>query len=143
MLPRILSHKLVDALAHFPAVALLGPRQVGKTTLALDIGKTFNALYLDLESEQDQARISQPELYFADHQDQLVILDEVHRAPGLFPVLRGVIDKGIRDGRRNGQFLLLGSAALDLLKQSGETLAGRIAYEELTPITILEAGSEC
>ena len=140
MIPRTLSLKLVESLANFPAVALLGPRQVGKTTLALDIGRTFNALYLDLESEQDQARISQPELYFADHQAQLVILDEVHRAPGLFPVLRGVIDKGIREGRKSGQFLLLGSAALDLLKQSGETLAGRIAYEELTPITILEAG---
>ena len=141
MIPRTLSLKLVESLANFPAVALLGPRQVGKTTLALDIGRTFNALYLDLESEQDQARISQPELYFADHQGQLVILDEVHRTPGLFPVLRGVIDKGIREGRKSGQFLLLGSAALDLLKQSGETLAGRIAYEELTPITILEAGS--
>jgi hypothetical protein len=77
-------------------------------------------------------------LYLADHQDTLVILDEVHRAPGLFPVLRGLIDKGRRTGRRSGQYLLLGSASLDLLKQSGETLAGRVAYLELAPLNVLE-----
>lgn len=141
MFKRILTSKLLDALAHSPAVALLGPRQVGKTTLALEIGKVHNAIYLDLESEQDRAKLTQPELYLADHQDKLVILDEIHRAPGLFPVLRGLIDKGRRARRRTGLYLLLGSASLDLLKQSGETLAGRIAYLELTPFNVLEAQS--
>ena len=138
MIERRLSPQLKDAISHTPAVALLGPRQVGKTTLALEVGREFNALYLDLESEQDRAKLAQPELYLADHQDQLVILDEVHRAPGLFPVLRGLIDRARRVGRSAGQYLLLGSASLDLLKQSGESLAGRIAYLELAPFNVLE-----
>ena len=140
MIPRSLAPLLADAIAHTPAVALLGPRQSGKTTLALDVAKRRGAVYLDLESEQDRAKLAQPELYLADHQDTLVILDEVHRAPGLFPILRGFIDRGRRAGRRAGQYLLLGSASLDLLKQSGETLAGRIAYLELTPFHVLETG---
>ncbi|NTV88733.1 MAG: ATP-binding protein, partial [Burkholderiaceae bacterium] len=114
---------------------------VGKTTLALEVGRGFDALYLDLESEEDRARLAQPELYLADHQDQLVILDEVHRAPGLFPVLRGLIDRARRAGRHSGQYLLLGSASLGLLKQSGESLAGRIAYMELAPFNVLETPS--
>lgn len=138
MIERSLAPKLLDAIAHNPAVALLGPRQAGKTTLALEVGQGLNALYLDLESEQDRAKLAQPELYLADHQDKLVILDEVHRAPGLFPVLRGLIDRARRLGHASSQYLLLGSASLDLLKQSGESLAGRIAYLELTPFTILE-----
>jgi len=138
MIDRHLVPALADALAYSPAVALLGPRQVGKTTLALAVGKRLDALYLDLESEQDRAKLAQPELYLADHLDRLVILDEVHRAPGLFPVLRGLIDRSRRAGRREGLYLLLGSASLDLLKQSGETLAGRIAFLELTPFTVLE-----
>ena len=138
MIKRYLFPQLVDALKNNPAVGLLGPRQVGKTTLALEAGRDFNAHYLDLESEQDRAKLSQPELYLADHRDKLVILDEVHRAPGLFPVLRGLIDQARRDGRRATQYLLLGSASLDLLKQLGETLAGRIAYLELAPFSALE-----
>ena len=138
MLDRSLAPRLEDALAHTPAVALLGPRQVGKTTLALAAGRRFDALYLDLESEQDRAKLAEPELYLSAHQDKLVILDEVHRAPGLFPVLRGLIDRARRAGRRSGQYLLLGSASLDLLKQSGESLAGRIAYLELAPFSVLE-----
>src|SRR4030067_621031 len=140
MFKRLLATRLIDALMHFPAVALLGPRQAGKTTLALEIGKAYNAIYLDLESEQDRAKLAQPELYLADHQDKLVILDEIHRAPGLFPVLRGLIDRGRRVGRQSTQYLLLGSASLDLLKQSGESLAGRIAYLELAPFNVLETG---
>src|ERR1039457_323877 len=140
MISRQLYPILSEALANSPAVVLLGPRQVGKTTLALEVGKTFDALYLDLESEQDLAKLDQPELYLADHQDRLVILDEVHRVPGLFPVLRGLIDKGRRTGRHTGRYLLLGSASLDLLKQSGETLAGRVAYLELSPFNLLETG---
>ena len=138
MIKRSLFSRLVDAIENNPAVGLLGPRQVGKTTLALEAGRRFNAHYLDLESEQDRAKLSQPELYLADHRDKLVILDEVHRAPGLFPVLRGLIDQARRDGRRTTQYLLLGSASLDLLMQSGESLAGRIAYLELAPFNVLE-----
>ena len=138
MINRRLSTLLAEALERSPAVVLLGPRQVGKTTLALAEGKALGGLYLDLESEQDRAKLAQPELYLNDHQDTLVIMDEVHRAPGLFPVLRGLIDKGRRAGRKSGQYLLLGSASLDLLKQSGETLAGRVAYLELAPLSVLE-----
>lgn len=143
MFSRTLQPKVIDALAHTPAVALLGPRQVGKTTLALAVGQAISAstpaIYLDLESEADRAKLAEPELYLADHLDKLVILDEVHRAPGLFPVLRGLIDKARRAGRRHGLYLLLGSASVDLLKQSGESLAGRIAYVELAPLTLQEA----
>jgi len=138
MIPRQLAASLTDTLAHSPAVALLGPRQVGKTTLALEVGRQFDALYLDLESELDRAKLASPELYLADHTDRLMIIDEVHRAPGLFPVLRGQIDRNRRAGRRTGQYLLLGSASLDLLHQAGETLAGRIAYFELGPLQVLE-----
>ncbi|MBK8524086.1 MAG: ATP-binding protein [Betaproteobacteria bacterium] len=138
MIKRRLTTKLAEALTEMPAVALLGPRQSGKTTLALECGEAQKALYLDLESEQDRARLAQAELYLAEQQHRLVILDEVHRAPGLFPSLRGLIDRARRAGRRSGQFLLLGSASLDLLKQSGETLAGRIAYLELGPFDALE-----
>lgn len=142
MIKRSLVPMLLDAIAHTPAVALLGPRQVGKTTLALEVGRGFNMLYLDLESDQDRAKLAQPELYLADHQNKLLILDEVHRVPGLFPVLRGLIDRARRAGRTAGQYLLLGSASLDLLKQSGESLAGRIAYLELAPFNVLETQSQ-
>jgi uncharacterized protein len=140
MLSRHLAPQLLDALSHSPAVVLLGPRQAGKTTLALEVAKNADTLYLDLESEQDLAKLAQAELYLADHQEKLVILDEVHRAPGLFPTLRGLIDRSRRAGRRTGLYLLLGSASFDLLKQSGETLAGRVAYLELMPLNALEIG---
>lgn len=142
MFARALLPEVMATLRHSPAVALLGPRQVGKTTLALAVAEALReecpSIYLDLESEADRAKLAQPELYLADHQDKLVILDEVHRAPGLLPVLRGLIDKARRAGRRHGQYLLLGSASVDLLKQSGESLAGRIAYLELAPLTPME-----
>ena len=128
MFSRNLLPRLTDEIQHSPAVAILGPRQVGKTTLALEAAQSIPSIYLDLESERDRTKLAQPELYLVDHLDKLVILDEVHRAPGLFPVLRGLIDQARRSGKRAGQYLLLGSASLDLLQQSGETLAGRIAY---------------
>ncbi|MDQ6982191.1 MAG: ATP-binding protein [Mariprofundus sp.] len=134
---------MLRALNESPAVVLLGPRQVGKTTLALAVAHADQlyqkqTIYLDLESENDRAKLAQPELYLSDHLDKLVILDEVHRAPGLFPVLRGLIDQVRRSGRKSGQYLLLGSASLALLKQSGESLAGRVAYLELDALNILE-----
>ncbi len=141
MFERRLYPRLLDELQHNPAVALLGPRQVGKTTLALEAARARPSLYLDLESERDRAKLAQPELYLAEHLDKLVILDEVHRTPQLFPVLRGLIDQARRQKRRSGLYLLLGSAALDLLKQSGESLAGRIAYLELGPLLLTEAGA--
>lgn len=125
-------------LEHVPAVVIVGPRQAGKTTLALQIAATRPSVYLDLESEADRAKLAEPELYLADHEDELVILDEVQRTPGLFETLRGVIDRGRREGRRSGRFLLAGSASIDLLAQSGETLAGRVAFVELGPFGAAE-----
>lgn len=138
MIPRRLQTRLRELLGEYPAVALLGPRQVGKTTLALEVAESVESIYLDLESPADRARLSEPELYLAGHEDRLVILDEVHRVPDLFGALRGLIDRGRRKGRRAGRFLLLGSASMDLLRQSGETLAGRIAYLELNPFDVSE-----
>lgn len=138
MIERRIASELEERIDSSPAVALLGPRQVGKTTLAIDIGKTRPSLYLDLESDAARAKLSEPELYLAQYADKLVILDEVHRLPDLFQILRGLIDSGRRAGRRSGQFLLLGSASIDLLKQSGESLAGRITYLEMQPIDGLE-----
>jgi len=138
MIARRIHPLLDDLLREYPAVALLGARQVGKTTLALDVAAQRPSTYLDLESPADRSRLADAELYLADHQDELVILDEVQRLPGLFQTLRGVIDKGRRAGRRAGRFLLLGSASVDLLRQSSESLAGRIAYVELSPLDVLE-----
>lgn len=129
-----------SALQRQAAVALLGPRQVGKTTLALSLAEKTPSLYLDLESRADRAKLSDPALFLERHEDRLVILDEVHRVPELFQTLRGLIDKGRRKGRRTGRFLILGSASIDLLRQSGESLAGRIAYVEMGPFDVLEIG---
>jgi len=142
MIPRRIHPVLIERLDQFPAVALLGPRQVGKTTLAQMVAAGRPSLYLDLESEPDRVKLAEPELYLAEHEDKLVILDEVHRLPNLFQSLRGLIDRGRRRGRRTGRFLLLGSASMDLLKQTGETLAGRISYLELAPLDVLEMGYE-
>lgn len=138
MLPRRLTERLTYLLRHSPAVVLLGPRQVGKTTLALEIGAERPSIYLDLEEEDARAKLANPASYLADHDRELVILDEVHRVPELFQRLRGIIDQGRRTGKANGRFLLLGSAAIDLLKQTGESLAGRVAYLELGPFDALE-----
>lgn len=142
MIARRIAAEASALLDSSPAVALIGPRQVGKTTLALSMAEGRPSTYLDLESEADRARLAEPALYFADHADELLILDEIHRAPGLFEVLRGVIDSGRREGKANGRFLLLGSAAIELLAQSGETLAGRIAFVELSPFDVTELGED-
>ena len=142
MFKRHLHSLLSEELRLSPAVALLGPRQVGKTTLALEVARAIPHVYLDLESERDRGKLAGAEMYLESHLDKLVILDEVHRAPGLFPVLRGLIDQARRLGHSSGQYLLLGSASLDVLQQSGETLAGRIAYLELGPLNVLETGPD-
>ncbi len=142
MIPRRLLSRVTTALAEVPAVAILGPRQVGKTTLALTVAATRASLYLDLESEPDRAKLADPEQYLAQHADKLVILDEIQRVPQLFQSLRGLIDRGRREGRAKGRFLVLGSASIDLLKQSSESLAGRIRYLELSPLDAGEVGYE-
>jgi len=146
MIPRRLSSQVLRRLSEFPAVGLLGPRQVGKSTLAQTIaqevsGGTRRPDYLDLENPADQAKLEDAGAYLRARADRLVVIDEVQRAPGLFQVLRGVIDDNIRAGRETGQFLLLGSASIELLKQSSESLAGRIAYLELGPVDVTEVSS--
>lgn len=138
LIPRRLQSRLEQLLGEYPAVGLLGPRQAGKTTLALEVAERRAAVYLDLESPRDRARLTDPESFLEGHENELVILDEVHRMPALFQTLRSVIDRGRRKGRRAGRFLLLGSAAVDLLAQSGETLAGRISYVQLGPFDVRE-----
>ena len=136
LIARRSSEELQNLLAEYPAVALIGPRQVGKTTLALEIGERMDSVYLDLESPADRERLSDPELYLAGHEKRLVIVDEVHRAPRLLQSLRDLIDHG----RGTGRFLLLGSDSIDLLRRSGDTLDGRIAYLELNPFDVSEVG---
>ena len=123
-----------------PAVAILGPRQCGKTTLAWKLLEGYDSVYLDLESPRDRDRIGDPEAFFARHKNQLVVLDEVQRVPDLFMVLRGMIDQNRRRGKNAAQYLLLGSASNVLLKQS-ESLAGRVSYIELGPLTVLETSA--
>ena len=134
MFQRQISNLLQQYLDEFPAVAILGPRQAGKTTLAHQLAQSQPpregkraALYLDLEAPDDIAQLSDPSAFFAAHADRLVRLDEVQRMPGLFAVLRGVIDQRRRSGARSAQFLLLGSASMELLAQSAESRAGRLA----------------
>lgn len=124
----------MEMLTRHPVVGLLGPRQVGKTTLAHQIAAKRPSVYLDLESPADRAKLAEPELYLEGQRGKLVILDEIHRLPEVFRVLRGVVDHRRREGERDGQFLILGTACIDLLRQSSESLAGRIIYRELTPI---------
>ncbi len=123
-------------------MAILGPRQVGKTTLALEIARHTDSIYIDLELPGDSQKMDEPEFYFEQHMGKLIVIDEVQRKPELFRILRSQIDKNRRAGHRNAQFLLLGSASNELLNQSSESLAGRISYRELYGFNILEAGSE-
>jgi uncharacterized protein len=136
MITRTLQADISRLLKAFPAVCILGPRQVGKTTLAKTLAGTFKkaALYLDLENPLDQRRLADPFTFLTDNADRCIILDEIQVMPHLFAVLRSVIDAN----RRNGKFILLGSASPQLVKGVSESLAGRIAYRELTPLNILE-----
>ena len=142
MLKRRLQAQICSDLEAQAAVTLLGARQVGKTTLALQIAEAVPSIYLDLEDPADRDKLADPALYLRAHEDKLVILDEIQNAPDLFGVLRGLIDKGRRKGRTTGRFLLLGSASIDLLHQSSESLAGRIAYRELAPLDVTETGGD-
>lgn len=140
MLIRRESARLAALLRSHPVTALLGPRQVGKTTLARMVGDELSrtSLYLDLERPSDRAKLADPELFLRKQAKKLTILDEVQRMPDLFPLLRSLVDERIRAGEKAGHFLVLGSASPALLQQSSESLAGRIAYLELAPFTLDE-----
>jgi len=141
MLRRLLEDKVIQALTTMPVVALLGPRQVGKTTLALEIANNKlnkDVVYIDLERDSDLGRLNEPETYLQRFANKLLIIDEVQRKPDLFRTLRSLVDERKRAGERAGQFLLLGSASRDLIQHSSETLAGRIRFLELSPFSIFE-----
>jgi predicted AAA+ superfamily ATPase len=142
MLDRKLRQRLGQLLDSFPAVVLTGPRQVGKTTLAMDLSRDRRAIYLDLERPQDLLKTQDLEQFCSLNTDHLIILDEVQRVPELFAPLRSIIDQRKRRGQKTGQFLLLGSASIDLLKQSSESLAGRVALAELCALNLDEVPDE-
>ena len=142
MYKRQAHHFVQSALESQAAVVLLGPRQVGKTTLALDIASEQPSVYLDLERDADRQILTEPDLYLDEQAGKLVILDEVQQMPGLFKSLRGQIDQRRRAGFRAGQFLLLGSASNVLLQQSAESLAGRVRYIEMPPLQLTEVGAD-
>lgn len=141
MIERELKKILLKAVAAMPVVALLGPRQVGKTTLAIEAAKVASkeSVYLDLELDSDLAKFNDAEAYLRRFHNKLLIIDEVQRLPSLFRVLRGLVDIRKRAGEKAGQFLLLGSASRDLIQHTSETLAGRIRFLELSTFTVLEA----
>jgi predicted AAA+ superfamily ATPase len=141
MIIRRVEHSIRKALERSPAVALMGPRQVGKTTIALNISENTPAVYLDLENNTDLAKVQDIAAFHAQNHDKLIIMDEVQRMPEVFAPIRGIIDRERRKGNKAGQFLFLGSASIDLLQRSGESLAGRIAYIELQGIDVLEYGA--
>ena len=140
MLKRWAERRLQENISQVPAVALLGTRQVGKTTLAKEMAKKQDSLYLDLELPADLAKLNDPAEFLRSHRDKLVILDEIQRIPNLFPILRGLIDENLQQNRPAGHFLLLGSASMNLLRQSSESLAGRIGYMQLSGLNALEVG---
>lgn len=142
MIKRNLKKKLKKLLDKNPVVVLIGPRQVGKTTLALEVVRERDAVYLDLERPRDLAKLSDIEQYCELNVDKLLVLDEVQRSPELFTPLRSIIDERRRAGKRVGQFLFLGSASIDLLKQSSESLAGRVSYCELHALGVMEVGAD-
>ena len=140
MIARECKGRVEHMLSRNPGVVLTGMRQVGKTTLAMEIAEERGATCLDLERPRDRARLADIEAYCDRNANRLIVFDEIQRVPGLFEPLRGIIDRRRREGRRTGHFLLLGSASIDLLRQSSETLAGRVAYCEMQPLNIREVG---
>lgn len=138
IIKRALKPVLEERLNHYPVVALLGARQVGKSTLARQVAEELkdqeNIRYLDLERTSDLNKLSDPEAYFIENSDKLICLDEIQRLPEIFPLIRSLVDA--KGGNR--QFLILGSASRELIRQSSESLAGRVSYLELTPFTFLE-----
>ncbi|MDB5145526.1 MAG: ATPase [Mucilaginibacter sp.] len=141
MIVRRIENKIRRTLERSPSVALIGPRQVGKTTIALNISEKIPAVYLDLEDRTDLEKMRDITAFHAENREKLIIMDEVQRMPEVFAPLRGIIDRERRKGNKAGQFLFLGSASIDLLQQSSESLAGRIAYIELHGIDVLEYAS--
>jgi hypothetical protein len=140
MIKRALLDRIVRSLRAFPIVGIVGPRQTGKTTLAKQIAGSHSGkvVYLDLELPSDMNRLSDAELYLSSRQDSLIIVDEIQRMPSLFPLMRALVDKK----RRNSRFLILGSASPDVMKNASESLAGRVAYHELTQFRLSEAGEK-
>jgi hypothetical protein len=139
MISRWVTPRIEQALKTQAAVPMIGPRQAGKTTLARSVADSRSgALYLDLESREDRDKLADPVLFLRQFERNLVVLDEIHRAPEIFSTLRGLIGQGRRTGHGNGRFLVLGSASMDLLRQSSESLAGRISSVELGPFCALE-----
>ena len=140
MIPRGAEKVVQTRLTQFDSVALIGPRQVGKTTLAHQVAASWSsgAKYLDLENPSNRRLLDDPVEYLSANTDRLIVLDEIHRMPGLFQVLRGQIDERRRMGTKDGKFLILGSASMELLRQSSESLAGRISFVELVPLTLPE-----
>lgn len=137
MILRNITKSIEETLAYFPVIGIVGPRQVGKTTLAKYLIKKINkeTLYLDIENPKDQSKLTDPVLFFERNQEKCIILDEIQRMPELFPILRSMVDINKVPAR----FIVLGSASPDLIRDSSESLAGRIAYEELSPFNITEA----
>ena len=131
---RLIEKDLRKALNRSPVVAILGPRQSGKSTTAKLLLNEISSVYLDLQNRVDRNKLIEPELFFDRFRDQLICLDEIQLFPEFFSVLRSEVDKD----RRPGRFLILGSASRDLIKQSTESLAGRIAYIDLTPFQLNE-----
>lgn len=136
MIPRLGTNELIEILEYFPVLGITGPRQVGKTTLSKELAGLIEkeVIYLDMENPTDLSKLSEPALYFESNEDACIIIDEVQRIPKLFPILRSVIDKK----RIPGRFILTGSASPELIRDSSESLAGRIAYKELTAFNYIE-----
>jgi len=138
MINRDLENKILKSLKRSSSVVILGPRQVGKTTLSLRISKTLPSVYLDLEKKLDLTKVQDIHTFYENNKRKLIVLDEVQRLPEVFSEIRGIIDKERQEGNQSAIFLFLGSASMDLLKQSSESLAGRISFHELFTINILE-----
>ncbi len=140
MIARYIENELVELLSEFPAVAIVGPRQVGKTTLVQSIEKRIKkeVIYIDLENPRHEIKLTDPVLFFENNEDKCIVLDEIQRRKDLFPILRSMIDQN----RKAARFILLGSASPELIRDSSESLAGRIFYKELTPFHLLELNEE-